>query len=164
MAPLVVIAVGLVLAVVIDVRSRRIPNVLTGTMAAAGLTLAAIGVAGVTPLQAFYGLLVGLAVMMPAHVIGATGAGDVKLVAAVGSLVGPGLAFKVCLYTAVAGGAFALAIAAQRGLLSSTIYGARQLVIAPAGAREVIESSSRANRFPYAPAIAAGTVVALVLG
>lgn len=163
MAPLFVIAAGLAFAVVVDVRTRRIPNVLTGSMAAAGFMLAAIG-AGVTPLQALYGLLVGLAVMMPAHLIGATGAGDVKLVAAVGSLVGPGLAFKVCLYTAVSGGAFALAIAAQRGLLSSTIYGARQLVIAPAGAREVIESSSRANRFPYAPAIAAGTVVALVLG
>ncbi len=162
MAPIFVIAAGLALAVVIDVRTRRIPNALTGTMAAAGLGLAAVG-AGVTPLQALFGLLVGLAVMLPAHVIGATGAGDVKLVAAVGSLVGPGLAFKVCLYTAVAGGAFALAIAAQRGLLATTLYGARQLVTAPAGARQAIASPSRANRFAYAPAIAAGTFVALVL-
>src|SRR3954470_3750124 len=90
MAPIFVIAVGLAIAVVTDVRTRRIPNALTASMAVAGFGIAAMGL-GVTPVQAALGLVVGLAVMMPGHVIGATGAGDVKLLAAIGSLLGPSL-------------------------------------------------------------------------
>ena len=163
MIRVLIIAIGVAAAVVIDVRTRRIPNPLTAGMALAGLGLAFAG-AGLTPAQSLLGVLVGLVVMLPAHVIGGTGPGDVKLVAAIGSLVGPALALKVCLYSAVAGGLLAVAVAAQRGVLSSTLYGARQLVTAPAGARQEIESTARANRFAYAPAIAAGTLAALVLG
>jgi prepilin peptidase CpaA len=162
MAPLFVLAAGLAIAVVTDVRSRRIPNALTGSMAVAGFGIAALGF-GITPAQAALGLLVGLAVMMPGHVIGATGAGDVKLLAAIGSLVGPSLALRVCLYSAVAGGVLAIAVAAHRGLLTSTLYNASQLVVAPAGAREAIASAPRANRFAYGPAIAVGTFVALAV-
>jgi prepilin peptidase CpaA len=162
MTPLFVLAVGLAIAVYTDVRTRRIPNALTGSMAAAAFGIAAMGF-GVTPAQAALGLLVGLAVMMPGHVIGATGAGDVKLLAAIGSLVGPSLALRVCLYSAVAGGVLAVAVAARRGLLTSTLYSATQLVVAPAGAREAIASAPRASRFAYGPAIAVGTLVALAV-
>ena len=162
MAPLLVLTVGIAIAVVTDVRTRRIPNALTASMAAAGFAIAAMG-AGVTLTQAALGLLVGLAVMMPGHVIGATGAGDVKLLAAIGSLVGPSLALRVCLYSAVAGGALAIAVALQRGLLVSTLHNATQLVVAPSGAREAIAASPRASRFAYGPAIAIGTFVALAV-
>ena len=53
------------------------------------------------------GMVIGLLLMMPGHVIGATGAGDVKLMAAVGAVVGTGSIVRVFLYTAVAGGVFA---------------------------------------------------------
>jgi len=162
MTRLLILAIALAAAVVIDVRTRRIPNALTFGLALTGLGVAFAGV-GVTPMQAVLGMLVGLVVMLVAHVFGATGPGDVKLVAAIGSLVGPALALRVCLYTAVAGGALALFVALQRGVLESTLYGARQLVTAPAGAREAIASPARGNRFAYAPAIAVGTFVALVL-
>ena len=46
------------------------------------------------------GFVVGLALMLPGHVLGATGAGDVKLMAAIGSLVGPLLVVKAVLFTA----------------------------------------------------------------
>jgi prepilin peptidase CpaA len=162
MLPTLIIVAGLAVAVVADVRTRRIPNALTASMAGAGFVVAAAGF-GVTPMQALLGLLVGLLVMMPGHLIGATGAGDVKLLAAIGSLVGPSLAFRVCLYTAVAGGAIALAVAARRGLLAYTLHSATQLVVAPAGARQAIAASSRASRFAYGPAIAVGTLVALAI-
>jgi prepilin peptidase CpaA len=162
MAPLVVIAVGLAIAVVIDVRSRRIPNVVTASMVVAGFGIAAMGF-GVTLAQAALGLLVGLAVLMPGHLIGATGAGDVKLLAAIGSLVGPSLALRVCLYSAVAGGVLAIAVAAHRGLLASTLHNVTQLVTAPTDAREAIASAPRARRFSYGPAIALGTLVALTV-
>ncbi len=42
--------------------------------------------------------------MMPGHVLGATGAGDVKLMAAVGAIVGPAMVVTAFLFTAIAGG------------------------------------------------------------
>jgi prepilin peptidase CpaA len=161
MAPQLVLIVGLATAVVIDVRSRKIPNWLTAGIASAGFGIA-FGGGVVTPAQAALGLLAGLLLMMPGHLIGATGAGDVKLMAAIGAVVGPGLVLRAFLYTAVAGGVFALAVAARRGLLAETLYGTQRLVTAPLAARQTIESPSRANRFPYGPAIAVGTFVALL--
>jgi prepilin peptidase CpaA len=161
MAPFAVLAIGLAAAVVTDVRTRKIPNVLTGSLAAAGLGIA-VGGGLVTPLQAMFGMFAGLLLMMPGHLIGAMGAGDVKLMAAVGAVVGPGMIVRVFLYTAVAGGLFALAVATQRGLLMATLQGTRTLVTAPVQAKQTIESPSRANRFAYGPAIAVGTFVALL--
>jgi prepilin peptidase CpaA len=161
MISLVVLSLGLAAAVVIDVRDRRIPNWLTGSIAGAGFGLA-VGGGAVTPAQAALGLLTGLLLMMPGHVIGATGAGDVKLMAAIGSVVGPELALRSFLYSAVAGGVFAIAVATRRGILATTLQDAGRLVTAPAGARHVIESPARANRFPYGPAIAAGTFLSLI--
>lgn len=162
MAPQVVLILGLSAAVVTDVRTRRIPNWLTGAIGAAGFGLACGG-GGLTPAQAALGMLAGLLLMMPGHLIGATGAGDVKLMAAIGAVVGPGLILRTFLYTAVAGGLFALAVAARRGLLADTLHGATQLVTAPSTARITIESPSRSNRFAYGPAIAVGTLVAVLV-
>jgi hypothetical protein len=89
--------------------------------------------------------------MMPGHVIGATGAGDVKLMAAIGAVVGPHLIVKVFLYTAVAGGLFALAVATRRGSLMTTLAGTGRLVTAPVAARHPIESPSRGNRSTLYP-------------
>jgi prepilin peptidase CpaA len=161
MAPQLVLIVGLAAAVAIDVRSRKIPNWVTAGITGAGFGIA-FGGGAMTPAQAALGMLAGLLLMMPGHLIGATGAGDVKLMAAIGTVIGPGLVLRAFLYTAVAGGVFALAVAARRGLLSETLYGTQRLVTAPLAARQTIESPSRANRFPYGPAIAVGTFVALL--
>jgi len=162
MAPLFVLALGLGTAVVTDIRTRRIPNWLTAGMAAAGFGIA-VGGGSVTPMQATLGMVVGLLLMLPGHVIGATGAGDVKLMAAVGAVVGSGSILRVFLYTAIAGGVFAIFIAVRRGRLHQTVYDTTKLVTAPAAARVVIEASSRANRFAYGPAIAAGTLISLAV-
>ena len=162
MVPVLVLTLGLAIAVYTDVRTRRIPNWLTGSIAGAGFGLA-FGGGIVTPVQAALGLLTGLLLMMPGHLIGATGAGDVKLMAAVGTMLGPDVTFRAFLYSAVAGGVFAVAVATRRGILSATLQDAGRLVTAPAGARQAIESPARANRFAYGPAIAVGTLVSVMV-
>jgi len=162
MVPFMALSAGLATAVITDVRTRRIPNWLTGAIAGAGFGLA-FGGGGVTPWQAALGLGLGLALMLPGHVIGATGAGDVKLMAAVGVFLGPSLVFRAFLYSALAGGVLALAVAARRGLLADTLAGATQLVSAPAAGRDAIVAPTRRNRFPYGPAIAAGTLITLLV-
>ena len=162
MVPVLVLTLGLAMAVVTDVKTRRIPNWLTGSLAGAGFGLA-FGGGVVTPAQAALGLLTGLLLMMPGHLIGATGAGDVKLMAAVGTMLGPDLTFRAFLYSAVAGGVFAVAVATRRGILTATLQDASRLVTAPAGARQAIESPARANRFAYGPAIATGTLISMMV-
>jgi prepilin peptidase CpaA len=91
-------------ATVVDIRTRRIPNELTAAMAGIGVGLSAAGVSGISVWASMLGFVIGLALMMPGHVLGATGAGDVKLMAAVGAIVGPALVVTAFLFTAVAGG------------------------------------------------------------
>ena len=162
MVPALVLALGLATAVVTDVRTRRIPNWLTGSIAGAGFGLA-FGGGVITPAQAALGMLTGLLLMMPGHLIGATGAGDVKLMAAVGTMLGPDVTFRAFLYSAVAGGVFAVAVATHRGILATTLQDASRLVTSPAGARQAIESPARSNRFAYGPAIATGTLISMMV-
>ncbi len=163
MIPLFVLAAGLVAAVFIDIRSRRIPNWLTALMAVAGLVMAVGGMSGLTVTQAVLGLAAGLLLMLPGHALGATGAGDVKLMAAIGAIVGPRMVFSAFLATAVAGGVFAVVVAFRRGRLQATLDGTRQLVASPSAAKETIEAPGRSNRFAYGPAIAVGTLVAVLM-
>ena len=162
MAQIAVLALGLGAAVFTDVRTRRIPNWLTGAIVGAAFGLA-FGGGPVTPMRALLGLVVGLALMLPGHIIGATGAGDVKLMAAVGAVVGPDVIFRAFLYSAVAGGVLAVVVAVRRGRLGTTLKATTNLVTQPVHAKRAIEASDRANRFAYGPAIAVGTFFSLVV-
>ena len=79
----------LCVAVVIDVRSRRIPDWLTLAIATGGLTHALLPGAAVSPLSSVLGVLVGGLLLLGPFAIGATGGGDVKLLAAIGAWLGP---------------------------------------------------------------------------
>ena len=72
--------------------------------------------------------------MLPGHALGATGAGDVKLMAAIGSLVGPVLVVKAFLFTALAGGVLAVVVALRRRRLRETLAGTARMIAAPSGA------------------------------
>jgi prepilin peptidase CpaA len=154
-----IVAVGMGAAAVIDLRTRRIPNILTATLAAIGLGLGAAGLGHVSLGASLLGCLLGLAFMMPGHIFGATGAGDVKLLAAAGALLGPKDTIYAFLYTAIVGGALALVVAVARRRLSQTLASTSRLVSGSEQARTEIESTSSDNRFAYAPAIAIGVVL-----
>lgn len=157
-----VLAVGLLAATVVDLRSRRIPNQLTAGMAAIGLALAVSGTSGISTGASIAGLLVGLLLMMPGHALGATGAGDVKLMAAVGAIVGPAVVLSAFMFTAIAGGVLALIVAVQRQRLAVTIAGTGRLMAAPGAASQEIKTAAAASRFAYGPAIAVGSVLAVL--
>ena len=71
--------------------------------------------------------------MMPGHLLGATGAGDVKLMAAIGAIIGPALVISAFLFSAVAGGVLAVAVALRRRRLAVTLAGTGRLIAAPTG-------------------------------
>jgi len=158
------VAAGALIATAVDIRTRRIPNELTAAMTGIGLGLAATGISGISVWASMLGLVVGLALMMPGHLLGATGAGDVKLMAAVGSIVGPAMVVSAFLFTAVAGGGLAVLVAVKRRRLAATFEGAGRLIAAPAGVKQEIRSAPASSRFAYGPAIAVGSILATLVG
>lgn len=158
-----VLAAGLLAATVIDLRSRRIPNALTAGMGGIGIALAAGGVSGISTGASLAGFVFGLLLMLPGYSLGATGAGDVKLMAAVGAILGPALVLSAFLCTSLAGGVLALAVAARRRRLAATLVQTGRLVAAPGDAPKEIRAAGGASRFAYGPAIAAGSLFAVLI-
>ncbi|MFI4866085.1 MAG: prepilin peptidase [Steroidobacterales bacterium] len=143
-----------------DLLSHRIPNRLTGALLCAALALQ-FGFGGWSGLgQAALGALVGLAMLLPLYLLRATGAGDVKLLAAFGALLDPRWALIAGVYTLISGAVLAL------GYL---MLGALRAAVVPAGASWVLRIYSareralelRRERFPYAIAIVAGVLAAV---
>ena len=136
------------------------PNWLTLSITLTGLALAAVRASGLGLAAALAGFALGLAVMLPGHVIGATGAGDVKLLAALGTLLGPKAVFLAFVYSAIAGGVIAVAVGMQRRTLEVTMERTAMLLRTRGANVAEIERASTNNRFAYAPAIAVGALVA----
>ncbi len=161
---LAVVIVGATVAAIVDLRTRRIPNLLSGGLAALGLLLAGLQMTGTGLAAAAGGLLVGLLLMLPGHLLGRTGAGDVKLLAALGTLLGPSGAAVAFVYTLIAGGVLVVIVAAQRGRLETTVSRTATLVRTGGANVAEIERPSTDNRFAYAPAIAVGACLAAIGG
>jgi len=145
---------------IVDLYTRRVPNELTLGIGALGVALAAMHMTGVSVPGALGGFDLGLVLMLPGHVIGATGAGDVKLFAALGTLLGPSRTGVAFLYTALAGGVLVVIVACRRRRLSATVERTARLVRTGGGNAPEIERATENNRFAYAPAIAAGALAA----
>jgi prepilin peptidase CpaA len=98
-----------------DVRTRRIPNRLTFPAAAVGLFAATFAHGGHGTVSSAAGLLVGLALFLPLFVLRGLGAGDVKLMGALGAWLGTSVIVGVAFYTTLAGGVLALGLIARHG-------------------------------------------------
>jgi prepilin peptidase CpaA len=119
--PYVVITIVGLIACVIDVRWRRIPNVLTLTTALSGL-LYHYSISGSDGLgTAALGSLVGLALFFPLFALGGLGAGDVKLLAAFGAWLGPQQTLMAAAATTILGAIAALIVVLARRRLSNTL-------------------------------------------
>jgi prepilin peptidase CpaA len=157
---LTVVVAGAGIAAAIDIRTRRVPNTLTMPLACAGMLLAVGGLGPIGVTAAIAGGLVGLALMLPGHFLGATGAGDVKLLSALGTLLGPASTLWAFLLAMIAGGILAAVVAAHRGRLRLAVRRSAELVVTAGGNAADIEDAGANNGFAYAPAIAIGAIVA----
>ena len=152
-------------AAVIDVQQRRIPNRLTYPAMGAGVLLRAYFFGWHGLLTALGGCLLAGGIVFVFYAVRAMGAGDVKLLAAIGSLVGPRDALIVVIATAMAGGVMALMYAAYRGRLWTTLGNTFSIMKfhAQAGLQAHPEANldnPAALRLPYGLAIAAGAFYA----
>lgn len=161
------LALVLAVATVSDLRTRRIPNLLTLAGCLAGLALGAIASGPAGLWLAGKGLMLAFALSLPFWLAGWLGAGDVKLLAAVGAFVGSGLVVEVLLATGIAGAVLAMGALLGRGMLARTTERlAATLNLSVASRRWSYvgpDEQEKDVRLPYAVAISAGTLVAALL-
>src|SRR5713101_1552456 len=152
-----------VCAAISDVKERRIPNLLTYPALVAGLLLQGIlhGWRGLLA-SAGGGLLFG-GVFLLFYLVRAMGAGDVKLAAALGCIVGPSASLQVLFATALAGGALAIVFMVLSGRIVQTLR--NTLWVAAFHAQHGLQTHPMVNldnpaavRMPYGLAFAAGTL------
>lgn len=146
-----------------DLRTRRIPNVLTFGSALAALVFhTATG--GVSALgTSAGGWLTGVAIFYIPFALRGLGAGDVKLLAALGAWLGPWNTVALAIYTALAGGALGLVVGLVRGYLRKALANIWLLLThwRVMGLRPLDEVSlqhSTGPRLAYGVAIFIGTV------
>jgi prepilin peptidase CpaA len=163
---LVILVAALVAASLSDIAHRRIPNAITYPLAAFGLLyhLHASGMNGL--IFSITGILLGAAPLFVLHWLGKMGAGDVKLMAAVGSILGPAGVFTAALYSALAGGCYALLVLWRHGVLNNAAYGQAPAAVGPVPEVSMQQAAAdrRAGLPPlcYGLAISLGTVLAVL--
>ena len=175
--PGAILGLLLSIAVLHDVRSRKIPNrlVFVGTAMGIGLNVIVHGISappmeplgGLGLLPSLAGAGIGLVTLLPIYALRAMGAGDVKLMAMVGAFLGPELVLIAVLMTLLSGGVLAIAVALSRGALMKSLNNTRYLMVnalmnAFAGNGIGIDKSvAPTGKLPYAIAIMSGTALAV---
>ncbi|HYV57343.1 MAG TPA: A24 family peptidase [Candidatus Nitrosopolaris sp.] len=172
MAPGVFTTVALLLyvglAVLWDVRQRRIPNWLSGTWLLLALPSAAVD-EGIGLRAAFAGLGLGAAALLGPYLVGAVGAADLKFAAVSGAWLGPRLALNALLLGMAMGLVVALAAAASMGRAGPAVRASARLLwlIGATGSTAHLTpgavSSEPLAPIPYAVPLGLGVVTAVLL-
>jgi prepilin peptidase CpaA len=156
-----------------DVKSRRVPNILVVIGIVLGLALQTIFALRTNTsisdalISSSAGCLAGFVFLLPLYLLRAMGAGDVKLMAMVGSFLGPAATLGATLLTMVAGGLLSLVLAACTRQLGKVLANAWWMICGAAmgvvqSDKQDLAPSSKAQ-VPYAVAIYLGTVLQLLL-
>jgi len=157
-------------AAVFDFRTRRIPNWLVLTGIVIGTAMNAF-LTYDTPsattglLFSLKGLGLAFAVYFPLYLLRGMGAGDVKLMAAVGAIVGPALWLWILFFTAILGGIAAVIVVLSKGRVHRTLQNLWMIMLsirhgqAPYNANPELDvSTDQGLRLPHGVIIAIGAV------
>jgi prepilin peptidase CpaA len=163
-----VLVLIVVTAAIYDIRYRRIPNwlVLVGLALGFGLNTFLFEVSGFT--SSAKGMGLALLIYFPLYLLRAMGAGDAKLMAAVGSIVGWGDWLAIFVLTAVIGGLMGLVVLLFAGRIRKTFWNLGWIINeilhfrAPYHSSEELDvRSAKAMRMPHGVAIALGAIAFL---
>jgi prepilin peptidase CpaA len=151
---------------VFDVKSRRIPNFVTMPAFLFGLALHLALGGWRQLLSSLAAGLICAAIFLVFYIAGGMGAGDVKLILAVGCIAGLSHVAYLLVLTALSGGVMAIVWAVARGQLQQTIMNVGELAShhRHAGLQphpDLNLKNAATLRLPYALAIAGGSILTL---
>ena len=164
----ILIALLVIPAALFDVRERRIPNwlVLAGILAGIALNTF-LYTAGLW--FALKGIGIAMLIYFPLWLVRGMGAGDVKLMAAVGAIVGPMNWLGVLVFTSVFGAVAGIVLVFSKGRLASTLMNIRGIVTSLVTFHKPYEQNptldvgnESALRLPHGVAIAFGCMTFLI--
>lgn len=165
------LSIILLISSVFDIRFQKIPNWLTFTAMAAGLAFN-VSLSGMDGLTASMGgILLGIGIFLIPYAMGGMGAGDAKLMGAVGSFLGIKGVFVAALFTMAIGGLYAIFLMILhwqygRKILSSFKDNLVSLALTrrftPSPTSEAVETASK-PKLCYGLAIAGGTFLYMIM-
>src|SRR3569832_1671065 len=155
-----------VLIIYYDVRYRRIPNAFVLATLISGLTMNLVlgGLQG--GLYSVGGCVLAFILMFILHVFGAMGAGDVKLFAAIGSVLGAQLVLPTFVVVILTGGLLAVVVMLRSGVVRTTLHRVLQIFVGLLPGWQMPKFSVPADRrltIPYGAAITIGAIIATAI-
>lgn len=145
-----------------DLRTRRIPNALVLPALVGALCLHSALHAGQGLLLSLAGAAAAGALLLPGYALRMTGAGDVKLLMAVGAWLTFPVAFKAGLLSLVMGGLIGLGVAASKSRLREVVgraFGLGRWLAHRAASVPLARPEVSGLRVPFGVAIALATAV-----
>jgi len=149
-----------------DVRFRRIPNLVVVSALVAGLTINTSFMGFEGALSSLKGLGLAFVPMFLMHIFGALGAGDVKLFAAVGAVVGVALVPMTFVVVVMLGAALAVYSMIRAGTVFSTLHGVLRIFVGILPGWEMPRFAmppDRRHTIPYGVAIMLGSVISTIV-
>ena len=158
----------LLIAVIFDLRERRIPNLLI----LIGIVMAVIYqvyIGGYTGLLfSLQGLVIGIGLLLIPFIVGGIGAGDVKLLGMIGAFKGSAFAVSSFLWMSLWGGLIAVVLLIIQGRLGETMKRlGRGLVLSGLGIANLSDSVNKEEfsiYYPYGVAIGLGVLTSYCRG
>ena len=155
-------------AAIYDIRFRRIPNwlVLPGLLLGLGLNVFLSEWQGLR--LSLLGLGLASLIYFPLYLLRGMGAGDVKLMMALGSMVGWANWLGIFIITSILGGIVATLLLVSRGKLRTALVNVQFLLQrllsfrAPYAREELDLASPKSMKLPHGVVIAAGTLLFLI--
>lgn len=147
-----------------DIRFRRIPNWLVATGLVLGIALNSFLFEWSGLRASLLGIGLAFLVYFPLYLLRGMGAGDVKLMMAIGSLVGPRPWFLILIFTGIIGGIIAVVLLLSRGRLRHTFWNLGFMIQrllrlqAPYANPELDVRSGQGLRLPHGAVIALGVM------
>ncbi|MFZ0477529.1 MAG: A24 family peptidase [Terriglobales bacterium] len=160
--PSILAALIAICAGVLDWRSRKIPNWLTVSGAAAGVAANIIFCRWPGLKTALMGMGLGLALLLPFVLVRSLGAGDWKLAGSLGACLGPRPLCAVLIASILVAGVMALALVIWKGRLKATLLNIVRLLASLFSLRtpgaEVSLDNPQSTKIPFGVALALATV------
>jgi prepilin peptidase CpaA len=165
---IIILVIALLICLFTDIKSRKILNIVTLPTIVFGMLFNMFngGIEGL--IFSGIGFLVGLGLLLIPYLLGGMGAGDVKLMATIGALMGASFVLYSFIYTALIGGAIAMVLLVkQKGFwkpMKSFLFN-DTFLRGNLGSMAINKhQQSSSISFPYGVAIVLGTFCTLIWG